>query len=632
MFFPVRRPMFSARRWDLLILPAVLLLLAAACGDDPTPSPTSAPPPEPATATPTPTPTPTPEPQLAQESDGTYVLRDFVVEDGKFELRMGETAYWGYGADERPITVHGLVEIVIGPIQVGETVIFSSCRQSGDRSTKAHHMTVEGIGVDHNLDDVYGTGGAVVGDSGDPANNCEFTFDAPGEYVIDDSTDPGEHGVAKFIVEGGGGDAVAAGPSTYTMEEFSVEDGKFEFRPAAAAPAWGYQDGDQILSDVNEIVITVNLGDRIVLEDGFHSSGSRASGPHFFTITELGIDVELPQGLREVMPGFTIEATMLGEFIMHCSLHPDGHGIPMKLIVLDGGATRPAGGGGAADGGGGAAAAGPGTFIMEEFSVEDGKFELRPAAAAAAWGYQDGDQILSDVNEIVITVNLGDRIVLEDGFHSSGSRSSGPHFFTITELGIDVELPQGLREVMPGFTIEATVAGEFIMHCSLHPDGHGIPMKLIVLDGGATPPAGGGGAADGGGGAAAAGPGTFIMEEFSVEDGKFELRPAAAAAAWGYQDGDQILSDVNEIVITVNLGDRIVLEDGFHSSGSRSSGPHFFTITELGIDVELPQGLREVMPGFTIEATVAGEFIMHCSLHPDGHGIPMKLIVLDGGG
>ena len=470
--------MFFVRRLSLLILPAALMLLAAACGDDPTPTPTSPPPPEPATATPT----PTPEPRLAQEADGTYVLRDFVVEDGSFELRMGDTANWGYGAGERPFTVHGLVEIVIGPIKVGETVIFSSCRQSGDRSTKAHHMTVEGIGVDHNLDDAYGTGGAAVGDSGDPASNCEFTFDAPGEYIIDDSTDPGEHGVAKFVVEGGG-EAVAAGPVTYTMEEFSVDDRIFEFRPAAAASAWGYQDGDQILTDVNEVVITVNLGDRIVLEDGFHSSGSRSSGPHFFTITELGIDVELPQGQRDIMPGFTIEATVLGEFIMHCSLHPDAHGIPMKLIVLDGGARRPDTGAGATDdGGGGAAAAGPVTYTMEEFSVDDRIFEFRPAAAASAWGYQDGDQILTDVNEVVITVNLGDRIVLEDGFHSSGSRSSGPHFFTITELGIDVELPQGQRDIMPGFTIEATVLGEFIMHCSLHPDGHGIPMKLIVLD------------------------------------------------------------------------------------------------------------------------------------------------------
>ncbi len=308
------------------------MLLVVACGQDPSPTPTPASPPplEPATATPT----PEPEPVLRDEVEGTYVLGDFVVEDGKFELRMGPTAYWGYEAGQRPWTVRGLVEIVIGPIQVGETVSFSSCRQSSDRSTEAHHMAVEGIGVDYNLDDTYGTGGAAVGDSGDPANNCEFTFTEPGEYLIDDSTDPGDHGVAKFVVQGGTTPGAAAEPVVYTMEEFSVEDGFFEFRPAAAGPAWGYQDGDSLLTDVNEIVITINVGDSIVLADGFHSSGSRSSGPHFFTITELGVDIELPQGERDIMMGFTIEATVAGEFIMHCSLHPGLHGIPMKLIVL----------------------------------------------------------------------------------------------------------------------------------------------------------------------------------------------------------------------------------------------------------------------------------------------------------
>ena len=86
--------MFSLRRLSLLVLPAALILLVAACGQDPTPTPTSPPPPEPAAATPT----PEPEPVLRDETDGTYVLADFVVEDGKFELRMGKTAYWGYEA------------------------------------------------------------------------------------------------------------------------------------------------------------------------------------------------------------------------------------------------------------------------------------------------------------------------------------------------------------------------------------------------------------------------------------------------------------------------------------------------------------------------------------------------------
>ena len=87
--------MSSVRRLSLLILPVALTLLVAACGQDPTP--TSPPPPESATAT------PEPEPVLAQEVEGTYVLRDFGVEDGRFGLRMGNTASWGCEAGPRPL-------------------------------------------------------------------------------------------------------------------------------------------------------------------------------------------------------------------------------------------------------------------------------------------------------------------------------------------------------------------------------------------------------------------------------------------------------------------------------------------------------------------------------------------------
>ena len=132
--------------------------------------------------------------------EGTYVLGDFIVADGNFELLMGATPYWGYEAEARVSTIGGLNEIVMGPIQVGETVAFDRCRQSGSRSTKPHHMTIEALGIDHNLDGISGTGGGTVGVVDDPTNNCEFTFTEPGEYLIDDSTDPGAHGVAVFIV------------------------------------------------------------------------------------------------------------------------------------------------------------------------------------------------------------------------------------------------------------------------------------------------------------------------------------------------------------------------------------------------------------------------------------------------
>ena len=131
----------------------------------------------------------------------TYTFGDFVLEDDKFELRMGATAYFGYDAEQRIPTIPGLIEIVFGPIQVGDTLSFARCRQSGSRSTKEHRLTIDALGLDHNL---YGdTGGGAIGDSDDTSNNCEFTFDAPGEYLIYDSTDPDGHGVARIIVEAG---------------------------------------------------------------------------------------------------------------------------------------------------------------------------------------------------------------------------------------------------------------------------------------------------------------------------------------------------------------------------------------------------------------------------------------------
>ena len=137
----------------------------------------------------------------------TYNLDEFWVDDRKFGIRMGETAYWAYEAQQRWTTIPGLIEIVMGPIHVGDTISFATCYQFGILSTRAHHMTVEKLGIDHNLDDGrWGSDppGGAVGDPDDPTNNCEFTFDAPGDYLIEDSTDPGAKGVAKFVVEAAG--------------------------------------------------------------------------------------------------------------------------------------------------------------------------------------------------------------------------------------------------------------------------------------------------------------------------------------------------------------------------------------------------------------------------------------------
>ena len=272
----------------------------------------------------------------------TYTFGDFVLEDGKFELRMGAEAYFGYDAEARIPTIPGLIEITLGPIQVGDTISFARCRQSGSRSSVTHHFTVEALGIDYNLDDGrFGADppGGAVGDSDDPTNNCELTFDAPGEYLITDSTDPDGHGVATIIVEGEAM-STAAEPVVYTLDEIRVRDAVFELRMGDTI-AWGYGEGgtgaaaDRIRTDElgGDIVITLNVGDSLVFPDGLTSSGSNTEA-HAVTIDELGIDVAIPLG-EDVEPGFTITVTEAGTFRLYCSVHPDetAHGGSILLVV-----------------------------------------------------------------------------------------------------------------------------------------------------------------------------------------------------------------------------------------------------------------------------------------------------------
>ena len=119
-----------------------------------------------------------------------WAVEQMVMEDGRIQLRMGPQAYWGYAAGDRPYAdeVGGLVMTV----KVGDTITFDTIRMSGSRSTKPHHFTIEGLGIDLNLDE--GTGGSRV-------EPYEIKLETAGEFIIDDSTDPGLHGSAKIVVE-----------------------------------------------------------------------------------------------------------------------------------------------------------------------------------------------------------------------------------------------------------------------------------------------------------------------------------------------------------------------------------------------------------------------------------------------
>ena len=123
-------------------------------------------------------------PPVPEGAGAVYAVDQFVIEDGKFELRMGSQPYWGYEAQQRISSTDG--DGIVMTVKVGETIAFDIFTVSGRRSTKPHQFTIEALGID------------IVPPGREPQ---DFTFDTAGTFVIDDSSDPGEHGNAKIIVE-----------------------------------------------------------------------------------------------------------------------------------------------------------------------------------------------------------------------------------------------------------------------------------------------------------------------------------------------------------------------------------------------------------------------------------------------
>ncbi len=169
-------------------------LLAAACGADPTATPTatSAPAPTPTVQylptlgpIPTRTPTPTPTPVPPGESV-TYVIGRWQMEDGLFQLRMGDLTAFGYNAGERISATDG--DGVVMTINLGDTITFTELNASSSRSSKPHHFTIAELGIDEERQ---------------PSQDAEFSFtpDKVGEFRIYDSEDPDAHGKAILIVK-----------------------------------------------------------------------------------------------------------------------------------------------------------------------------------------------------------------------------------------------------------------------------------------------------------------------------------------------------------------------------------------------------------------------------------------------
>ena len=121
------------------------------------------------------------------EGAGTiYSLDRFQVEDNLFQLRIGGTAYWGYDADARINATEG--DGIVMTVKLGDTLKFDRLGTSSSRTTVDHRLTIAGLGIDIEV----GPGVRI--------EPWELKPDKVGEFVIDDSTDPGKHGKVLLIV------------------------------------------------------------------------------------------------------------------------------------------------------------------------------------------------------------------------------------------------------------------------------------------------------------------------------------------------------------------------------------------------------------------------------------------------
>lgn len=126
-----------------------------------------------------------PEPFV--EGAGTvYNPNRFRIEDGYFELRMGSEPYWGYNAEDRIDSTAG--DGLVLTIKLGDTIKFNRLENRTD-SGVVHHFTIADLGIDIEIA------------PDQRIEPFELKPDKAGEFLIDDSSDPGAHGKALLIVE-----------------------------------------------------------------------------------------------------------------------------------------------------------------------------------------------------------------------------------------------------------------------------------------------------------------------------------------------------------------------------------------------------------------------------------------------
>ena len=594
--------MFSLKRLSLLMLPAVLVLLVAACGDDPTPTPTTAAQPSGPTPTPTfaprptPTPTVTPTPAPAPQEPITWVINRYEIEnENNWEVRVGQTDKWGYAADDRVNGNEG--DGIVMTIRLGDSIYMEELRASTSGNTRPHKFTIVDLGIDEELD---------------PGERYPFTItpEAVGEYVITDSSDPtpGEHGKAKIVViEAGafvpgsglqlstadflaGREAETAGEEgIIDIDGIRFEDGLIELR-IGPNPRLGYEANARPKSNEGDgWIIKLDIGDKLIVGQ-ISQSGSRSTVPHAFRIADLGVGFPLDaiEGGGPVAP-WTF--TFFDEGVYAIG---DAHEHGTALIVVGNpvmeGPYRPV------------------VYTLDQIRLRDAAIELR-IGEEDALGFPAGERVTSaGGNDVTITINAGDSLVFPAGFTGS-SGNTATHFLTITELGIDVAVEIGNRETALGFVIAPTEPGTYRVFCSAHPDDHG-NFTLVVNE----PPSAG------------PQPVTYTLDQVRLRDAAIEMR-MGDTTAWGYNAGDRVTTaDGNDVTVTINAGDSLVFPAGITAS-SGNTEKHFFTIDELGIDIGVEIANRETALGLIITPTEAGTFRVYCSAHPDTHGGNFTLVV-----
>ena len=125
-------------------------------------------------------------PEPVVEGAGTvFNVARIRIEDDNFQLRVGPNPLWGYEAESRIDSKAG--DGWVMTIALGDSILISERLEN--RGSVDHHLTIADLGID-----------VVLTPDQRITDGFEIKPDKVGEFVIDDSSHPGEHGKALLIV------------------------------------------------------------------------------------------------------------------------------------------------------------------------------------------------------------------------------------------------------------------------------------------------------------------------------------------------------------------------------------------------------------------------------------------------